>query len=97
MSTPSLTIPPWRECPFIPGRHYRVRKDFKALRDSFTAGEILIYDSHAWSRYDGITGYFFTQQGTGTPRVWDIYDDEDIVVWRELFEEIAAPAPAADT
>jgi hypothetical protein len=89
MSTTPVEIRPWRECPFIRGRRYRVRQDFRALRDSFTAGEVLTFDSDAWSRYDGITGYFFRQSGRETLRAWDIDDDADIQIWRELFEELS--------
>jgi hypothetical protein len=39
------------------------------------------------SRYDGITGYFFRQRDRGTRKVWDIADDADVQIWRELFEE----------
>ena len=88
MSTASDGIRPWRECPFVSGRQYRVRRSFAALRDSFTAGEILTFDADAWSRYDEMTGYFFRQCGSDTLRVWDIDDDADILVWRELFEEL---------
>ena len=35
--------------PFAVGQRYRVLKDFKALRDAFLAGEVLIYESTAWS------------------------------------------------
>ena len=87
MSAP-VEIRPWRECPFSRGRRYLVRKSFAALRDSFTAGDILTFDSDAWSRYHEITGYFFRQQGRDTLRVWDIKDDADILIWRELFEEL---------
>ena len=52
------------------------------------ADEVLLFDSSAWSRYDGIKGYFFQQPARETLRVWDIADDEDILVWRELFEEL---------
>ncbi len=74
--------------PFTPGRHYRVRVDFKALRDSFAAGEVVVFDSQAWSRYDGITGCFFRQDGCEGLRVWDIADEEDVSVWKTLFEEV---------
>ena len=89
MSTPPVEIRPWRECPFKRGRGYRVRRTFAALRDSFTSGEVLTFDSDAWSRYDGITGYFFRQAGREMLRVWDIGDDADIKVWKELFEELS--------
>ena len=74
--------------PFSPGSHYHVRADFKALRDSFVSGEVLIFDFQAWSRYDGITGYFFRQPGVEGLRVWDIADEEDVSVWTTLFEEV---------
>jgi hypothetical protein len=76
-----------RECPFKLGRQYRVRKSFNALRDSFSAGEVLTFERDARSRYDGITGYFFRRAGTDTLRVWDIDDEADIIVWKDLFEE----------
>ncbi len=79
---------PWRECPFIRGRRYRVRKSFEALRDSFLADEILTFDSDAWSRSDGITAYLFQQTGQEKLRVWDIDDDANILIWRELFDEL---------
>lgn len=81
-------IPPWRECPFEPGRAYRVRRSFVALRDSFTAGEVLTFDSDAWSRYHGITGYFFRQSGGGSLRVWDLEDDADVQDWRLFFDPL---------
>ena len=89
MSTARIEIRPWRECPFTRGRRYRVRQSFAALRDSFTTGDIMTFDSDAWSRYHGITGYFFRQSGHETLRVWDIDDDADIQIWSDLFEELS--------
>lgn len=73
--------------PFTQGRRYRVRADFKALRDTFAAGEVMVFDSQAWSRYDGVTGYFFRQDGCERLRVWDMADEENASVWKTLFEE----------
>jgi len=70
------------------GHRYRVRRDFKALRDSFVAGEEMTFDSDAYSRYDSYTGYFFSQPGAAQLRSWDIHDGDDLEVWRDLFEEI---------
>ena len=54
----------------------------------------MTFDSDAWSRYDGITGYCFRQAGRETLRVWEIDDDTDIQIWQELFEELpGAPTP----
>ncbi len=79
--------------PFVIGKRYRVRKSFEALRDTFTEGDVLIYDSTAYSRYDGITGYFFVKEGSTKMQWWDIPDYEDLNVWKELFE----PLPDATT
>ncbi len=80
------------DCPFTIGKRYRVRQTFTALRDSFVTDEVLSFDSYAWSRYDGITGYFFRQPEREAMRVWDIADDEDILIWKELFEELSDTA-----
>jgi hypothetical protein len=88
MSSEPKEIRPWRECPFTVGRRYRVRQSFKALRDAFTAGDVLVYEADAWSRYDGITGYFFHRQDGGRQQVWDIDDDADIDLRIDLFEEL---------
>ena len=77
--------------PFVVGRHYRVKASFDALRDRFEEGEILVYDSSVWSRYDGITGYLFTQAGTPGRRVLDIYDSEPDEPWTERLEPIDVP------
>ncbi|WP_143525750.1 hypothetical protein [Rhodanobacter sp. C05] len=80
-------IRPWRECPFAVDSFYVVLKSFTALRDKFVEGEILQFEKDAWSRYDGITGYFFRQKSSIFTRVWDIGDGDDIEQWRELFVE----------
>lgn len=83
-----VELRPWRPSPFVIGRRYRVRRDFQSPRDSFRAGEIFTYDRDTWSRYDGCTGYVFTQAGTPALRCWDIYDDDDLTVWLDLFEPL---------
>ena len=90
MSTTPKEIRPWRTCPFRVGARYRVRGSFATLRASFIAGEILVFDSDAWSRYDGITGYSFSGAGVEGLRTWDISDDEDLEIWRLHFEELSA-------
>ena len=68
----------WRTSPFVLGRRYRARRDFKALRDAFSAGDNLLYESDAYSAYHGFTGYVFSQVGSDKKRAWDIHDDEDL-------------------
>src|SRR5262245_57877153 len=86
---PSTTWTGWRQSPFKVGRTYRVRDSFKALRDSFTAGEVLVYRSQNWSRYDGVTGYFFTAPNDDKIRRWDLPDADDIATWKKLFEDVS--------
>ena len=78
----------WRQSPFVSGRKYRVRRDFKSLRDNFRTGEILTYAHDSYSRYDNYTGYFFSQAGTDNLRVWDVHDDGFLGFWKTLFEEV---------
>lgn len=70
------------------GHRYRVRRDFKAFRDSFLAGEEMTFHNEAYSGYDSYTGYFFSQPGAARLRSWDIHNDEDLTTWRDLFEEV---------
>ena len=77
----------WRDCPFTLGRKYRVTHDASALRDRFTAGEILRFDCDTHSAYHGYTGYCFTDEA-GRDRVFDVADDENGVEWQELFEAV---------
>ena len=88
MSTAPVEIRPWRECPFTRGRRYRVRQSFRALRDSFTAGDVLTFDSDAWSGYDGITGYFFRESDRDTLRAWDIQQAGYGLECHDGFEEV---------
>jgi hypothetical protein len=90
-----VEIRPWRPSPFAVGQRYRVRRDFQSLRDSFRAGEVLTYERDTWSRYDECTGYVFTQSGTSILRLWDVYDTEDVAVWRDLFEALPDVEPSA--
>jgi hypothetical protein len=78
----------WRETPFRAGRSYRVKKTFKALRDDFRKGEILVFSHEGYSRYDGVTGYFFRAPPETSLRAWDIGDDDRTTVWSDLFEEV---------
>lgn len=87
MSTPAAAES-WPPCPFQAGHSYRVRRSFTALRDVFKEGEVLVFESCAWSRYDGITGYFFSKPGQVGTRAWDLPDELDFGSWREFFEEI---------
>jgi hypothetical protein len=83
-----MEIRPWRDSPFKTGRTYRVRRDFASLRDVFRVNELLVFETDAWSRYDGMTGYFFKSQETNVTRVWDVADDAYLARWTDLFEPL---------
>jgi hypothetical protein len=92
-SSPSLIG--WRPSPFKVGRHYRVLHTFQAMRDAFTAGEILVYRSQGWSRYDETTAYYFQAPNDIRIRTWDVPDEDDLSIWKTHFEELTlAVAPA---
>ena len=73
--------------PFQVGHRYVVKCDFTALRDRFVRGTVLTYSSSAWSRYDGITGYFFLDEEARS-RVWDIEDGADLSGWVDFFDPL---------
>jgi hypothetical protein len=68
----------WRPCPFVPGSKYAVTATFESMFDGFVAGEELVFEGEAYSRYDGVTGYFFRDQ-SGESRRWDVPDEEDLI------------------
>jgi hypothetical protein len=91
-SSPYLTG--WRPAPFRVGQHYRVLQTFRAMRDNFTAGEVLVYRSQGWSRYDETTAYYFQAPDDTRIRTWDVRDEDDVATWKAYFEEIATPDTA---
>ena len=42
-----------------------------------------------WSRYYGLTGYFFQEPDKEVLKSWDLADDQDLQIWKDFFEEIA--------
>jgi hypothetical protein len=67
-------------------------KTFTPMRGSFEEGDVLTFDKDTYSRYDGMTGYFF-QDGAGVGRVWDVRDEDAIESWKNLFEEVTQDPP----
>jgi ankyrin repeat protein len=77
--------------PFEFGVNLRVRGGFEALRDRFARGEVLVCWQVAWSRYDGVTGYFFRQhEAPDAVRAYDVADGDE-PAWAQRFD-VAAPA-----
>lgn len=77
--------------PFEFGVSLRVLRDFEAMRARFAADELLVCWQVAYSRYDGVTGYFFrTHEAPDAVRSYDVADG-DAPRWAEHFE-VAAPA-----
>lgn len=77
----------WRKCSFKKGEKYKVNEHTHSLRDRFRKGEVLIFQTDIYSRYDGMTGYVFVDEW-GTQKVFDITDDEDFETANKLFTQI---------
>jgi len=71
-----------------PGHMYRVRKDFQALRDSFTAGEKFVYVHDSYDRDEEYTTHVFIRFADQTICVWDEHKDEDAFLWKSLFQQV---------
>lgn len=75
---------PWRAAPFQRGKKYIIRRDFRAIRDSFGCNEVLTYDVDHYSPYDNCTSYIF-YDAYNKRRVWDVMDDVDLIIWQKYF------------
>jgi hypothetical protein len=51
-----------------------VRESFESLRDKFTENQVITFRNAGHSIYDGITGYFFQDEG-GALLAFDVVDD----------------------
>jgi hypothetical protein len=59
----------WRKHLFEVGRRYRVLESFKSATSAFVAGEILVFQSAEYSRYDSNTGFIFKTENGETKAV----------------------------
>jgi hypothetical protein len=79
----------WRKHPFVIGKSYRVLSDFQSAGWTFSLGEVLRYAGNAYSRYDGVTGFFF-HDASGNVRSVTLADDfsdlEGTMYLGDLFE-----------
>jgi hypothetical membrane protein len=71
---------------FEPKGRYRVVRTYRNPVDNFEAGEELVFESQASSRYDGATAYFF-RDARGRSRRFEVYDSDAAPAW-DLFERI---------
>jgi hypothetical protein len=79
--------------PFEAGACYEVVASFEALRDRFVEGERMWYFRSAYSRFDGMHGFFFRQPGWKV-RSWDVsLLDEARSEWQARFRRVAPPHP----
>jgi hypothetical protein len=78
----------WRKGPFEKHKRYSVKQNFSKFSQQFQEGQILEFVDEAYSRYDNLTAYSFTDAITGLPLSLEIIDDEPIETWSNFFEEI---------
>jgi len=76
--------------PFQKGRQYRVRKSFVSCitADQFEEGQILEFRDCVYSLYDGFTRFIFIKISDEKRLCWEIWDDECLDTWLELFEAV---------
>ena len=65
-----------------------MRTDFKSVLDAFKKGEVIIFESADYSRYDSATIYTFQSDDTGDRKQWFLSDEQASDVWKTFFEEI---------
>lgn len=74
----------WRKPFFFKGAHYQVRRPIQSEGFTFEQGEEVVFESEAWSRYDGATSYVFQSVHNRETKVW-MLDDDSTVTPADLF------------
>lgn len=65
----------WRQSDFVPGRQYRAQQSVNTAMGSCIDGDVLVFVSESYSRYDSATVYVFElKSGRQVHFLWP--DDE---------------------
>lgn len=64
----------WRSHRFKIGKNYGVVNHLRTPTSEFAAGEILTFESEAYSAYDSSTAFNF-RAADGTLKTWFLHDD----------------------
>ncbi len=82
----------WRENILIPGKRYRILKDWSFWGSYFKTGSIVKYESSGYERYDSETLYrFYEENETKTELIWRLRDDAPENIAKEYFCELDTP------
>jgi hypothetical protein len=76
-----------RSSRFKVGRSYRVLRAFQSGMDEFVPGEVLVFQSVSYSRYDESSAFLFRAAVGGELKTWFLYD-ADLDNGAELFVEV---------
>ena len=76
----------WRQCPFLKGEQYLVKKDFSKLSERFAQGQLLEFLEKGYSRCDNLTIYSFKDVGNGATLSLEVTDAERPEDWAVNFE-----------
>jgi hypothetical protein len=76
---------PWAT-PFQVGARYRIARAYRRGEDDLKAGEEMVFERDAWSRYDAAVGYFF-RDDAGKIRRFDVYSGDENPAW-EIFTKV---------
>jgi hypothetical protein len=75
---------PWRKTPFEVDGLYLVVKDWRSISDRFVTGETLTFKQDRWDPHCGTSCYSFLDS-SGRARQWEIYDEDDLALWKIIF------------
>jgi hypothetical protein len=75
----------WRPCPFSHSVVYTPKLDFTSALSTFRTGDRLKFIGERYSSYDSSTMYTF-HSDSGAQVHWCLSDDEEAIIWVDLFE-----------
>lgn len=80
------------ECPFVPGRRYRVKRNYEFLNHELKIGDVATFKAFAYDAKGGVTRYWFETKGGASTDIWHVWDDGPTAeeCWREYFDEATA-------
>jgi len=79
-----------RHAGFVKGHLYQVIKTFSKFSERFLEGKRMILVDEVYSRYDGMRIFVFRDVDSGESRSLEIMDDENLINWRMMFEEVSS-------
>lgn len=65
------------DCPFIPGKRYKILKDIDELGNVFLRNEIVVFKNTAYDAHNGLSRFWFIKQRSHDEMsVWHVWDTD---------------------